>query len=371
MKIGIDLKYVRSYRKGGNLGDEMVHRNLLQHVGASDTRNTYRLYLNPHVNPAVLGAQPRSNVCTVKMPFFHTHSALRNTVSLPMELRKHPVDLFHGSASLPLGFRGRSVLTMWEFSPLLFPEYFPRYVNVTRRIAYRRAVKSADHIITGTRFMKQEIVRYFLIPEDKVSVIPLGVEDRFLQSVDAERRAAVRARYHIPDRYILTVGDLYPKKNIRRLIRSFQQLRTRLGLEEELVIVGSPIWKTREIQELDLRHTRFAGYVEDDDLPALYQGATAFVFASLYEGFGIPVLEAMASGLPMALSGNTSFPELAGDGATYFDPESETEIGKAIEQVVSNRTLRDAAARTGPIRVQDFQWSDVVAEYSRIYERVA
>lgn len=161
----------------------------------------------------------------------------------------------------------------------------------------------------------------------------------------------------------MTVGDLYPKKNISRLISAVNLIKSRNQLEENLVVVGSPLWKTADIDTKNLSSVIFTGYVSDEYLPILYQGASAFIFPSLYEGFGIPVLEAMASGIPIMLSDNTSFPEIALNAALYFDPFDTESIATTIQNLLHNRKLQVKLVAKGKNRVKQFMWRDIVKKY--------
>lgn len=371
MKIGIDMKYIRHHGRGGNIGDELVQRNLLRHLGKIDKDNQYYLYFNKDTDLKGYQDSFSSNIHPKTLNCLYQDRLLRNVYRMPLELKKNPVDLFHGSAALPFFTRGKMVMTMWEFSPLLFPEYFTFYIRQTRRIMYHKSVAKAARIITGSYFMQKEISNYFKIPKGQISVIPIGIEERFLQNCSLEKIREVKQKYRIQSNYLLSVGDIYPKKNILRLIQAINRLKNKGDLKEHLVVVGSNLWKSSDIQDIKLDHVTFTGFIPDEDIPALYQGASAFVYPSLYEGFGIPVLEAMASRVPMALSNNTAFPELANDAAVYFDPFNVESISDTLGNLMNDSPLQQSLVEKGTSRMGHFAWENIVSQYCELYKELA
>lgn len=371
MKIGIDMKYIRHQGRGGNIGDELVQRNLLRLLGKTDPENQYYLYFNKDLNLERYHACFSPNISPISLNSSYQQRLLRNAYWMPKELKKNPVDLFHGSAALPFFSTGRMAITMWEFSPLIFPEYFTFYIRQTRNIMYRKSVAKASRIITGTRFMQGEIADYFNIPAERISVIPIGIEDRFMKKASPEQVQKVKDKHGISSNYLLSVGDIYPKKNILRLIQAVNLLKKENRLEEQLVVVGSNLWKSSEVSGTRLDHVTFTGFVPDEDIPVLYQGASAFIFPSLYEGFGIPVLEAMASGVPMALSNNTAFPEIAEDTAVYFDPFQVESMAEAIGNLMKDSDLKEKLVNRGKKRITQFSWDRIVSQYCELYKELA
>jgi glycosyltransferase involved in cell wall biosynthesis len=184
-----------------------------------------------------------------------------------------------------------------------------------------------------------------------------------------------RWKYHLPNEYLLSVGSLEPGKNRPRLIRAYARLRER-GLESPLVIVGQPAWEYEAEYELVTRrglseHVKFLGYVPDEDMPALYSGASVFAFPSLYEGFGLPVLEAMACGAPVVTSQGSATQEVAGDAALLVDPRDTSAIEHAIDQLISNRWLRSDLRSRGFERAKKFSWERAARDTLAVYQIVA
>ena len=184
-----------------------------------------------------------------------------------------------------------------------------------------------------------------------------------------------RWKYHLPNEYLLSVGSLEPGKNRQRLIRAYARLRER-GLESPLVIVGQPAWEYEAEYELVSRrglseHVTFLGYVPDEDMPALYSGASVFAFPSLYEGFGLPVLEAMACGAPVVTSQGSATQEVAGDAALLVDPRDTSAIEHAIDQLISNRWLRSDLRSRGFERAKKFTWERAARDTLAVYQIVA
>jgi glycosyltransferase involved in cell wall biosynthesis len=186
--------------------------------------------------------------------------------------------------------------------------------------------------------------------------------------------AAVRGRYGLPGRYLLFVGTIEPRKNLTRLLHAFEPLRKE-GLTDALVVVGKRGWLYGDFfAELERSPVREAvilpGFVPDEHLPAVYAGAQALVFPSLYEGFGLPTLEAMACGTPVACSDTASLPEVGGDAALYFDPTSEDAILQTLRRLLSDAELQEELARRGLTRASHFSWDRVAAETEAVYRAV-
>ena len=283
-------------------------------------------------------------------------------------------ELFHATEHLLLPLR--SVPTVLTVHDLIF-HHLPAhhkplnrwYLNLTLPLYCRRA----SHIVTVSEHTRRDLVSTYDLAPEKVTVIHEAADPRFCpQSPQAV--AAVRARYSLPDRYLLFVGTLEPRKNLIRLLSAFETIHAE-GLAEGLVIVGRRGWLYDDffarLEESPAREAVILpGYVPDEDLPTIYTGAQASVLPSLYEGFGLPVLEAMACGTPVAASNVSSIPEIGGDAALYFDPLDVEAMTEALRGLLRDGDMRDGMRTRGLAWATRFSWERAAAETEAVYYAV-
>lgn len=282
--------------------------------------------------------------------------------------------LFHATEHLLLPLH--SVPTVLTVHDLIFrhlPEHHKPlnrwYLNLTLPLFCRRAT----HIIAISECTRRDLVAAYGVSPGRITVVHEAADRRFRPQA-AERVAAVREGYRLPPRYLLFVGTIEPRKNLTRLLYVFEALYG-AGMTEALVVVGRRGWLYGDFfGELERSRVRDAvllpGFVPDDDLPAVYAGAQALVLPSLYEGFGLPILEAMACGTPVACSDTASLPEVGGGAALYFDPESEASMINTLRPLLSDADLRRDLADRGLQQAARFSWERVAAETEAVYEAV-
>jgi glycosyltransferase involved in cell wall biosynthesis len=216
-------------------------------------------------------------------------------------------------------------------------------------------------------------VRHLQINPQRIAVIPWGCDERFQPGGDPEHFAAVQQRYRLPAQYLLFVGTLEPRKNLTTLLHAYAMLRAEWpGEDLKLVVAGRTGWLYTDIFDTVKRlaldeEVIFTGFVDDEDLPDLYRGAQLFVFPSLYEGFGLPILEAMASGVPVITSATASMPEVAGDAAILVDPHDSEAIAEGMAQVLAEDRLRQAMIQKGLARARRFTWDTVAQNTLEVY----
>jgi alpha-1,3-rhamnosyl/mannosyltransferase len=229
-----------------------------------------------------------------------------------------------------------------------------------RAFIFKQTARWATQIITVSEHSKREIVRWFGIPEDKITVTPLGVDEKWHAAIPSEDIARVKAKYGLPERFFLFVGTLQPRKNVRRIIDAHKSLPPQLRREVPLIIAGRHGWmcdaEVAELQSCQDGTLRWLQYVPSEDLLPIFKQATALVWPSLNEGFGLPVLEAFAAGLPVVTSNTTSLPEVAGDAGLLVDPENTGEIADAMRQMATNDALRSDLRARGQSRAKQFTW---------------
>lgn len=292
---------------------------------------------------------------------------------LPQRAGADGYDLIH--CTTPYGTfmpcRYKNVITICDVTPLLFPGAHGRMNVWHHRFALPAILKRADRIITISECSKRDIVRVYGIPEEKVRVTLLAADERY--RVDSEG-APGESLAKLPRPYILNVGTLEPRKNLDGLIKAFATAK-KMGIPHKLVIAGANGWGESRIapllKELDVEASVvFTGFVEEEDLPHLYRRADFFVYPSLYEGFGLPVLEAMACGTPVITSNLSSIPEVAGDAAILVDPKSEAELSSAILKLAGDTSLRLIMRERGLSQSRLFSWERTVRETMTIYDEI-
>jgi len=284
------------------------------------------------------------------------------------------VDLLHAPVNVaPLLAAVPVVVTIHDLIFLVLPDrYLPakrRYLETFTRLTMR----VARHVIADSEHTRRDVIRLLGVPPGRVTAVPLGVSEHF-RPPDAAALEEFRARHGLPERYLLYLGTLEPRKNLTTLLRAYARLRRR-GLDWPLVLAGPKGWLYedifRTIDALRLaEHVRLPGYVAYEEQPLWYGGATVFVYPSTYEGFGLPVLEAMACGTPVVTSTASSLPEAAGDAALLVECRDEEALAQAIERLAGDAALRADVVRRGGVRAVQFPWSRTAAETVRVYARV-
>jgi glycosyltransferase involved in cell wall biosynthesis len=361
MKIGISTAFLGNLRAG----TWQYTRHLLQGatrrgVGAVGRENSALSGLDTQVTTYVGGGEKFAKLI---WPNF----------ILPQRAGADGYDLIH--CTTPYGTfmpcRYKNIITICDVTPLLFSEAHGRMNVWHHRFALPSILQRADRIITISESSKRDIVRLYGIREEKVRVTLLAADERFqFDPVGAPGESLVK----LPQPYILNVGTLEPRKNLDGLIRAFASAK-RGGMPHALVITGAKGWGESRlaplIKELGVSASVvFTGFVEEEDLPHLYRGADFFVYPSLYEGFGLPVLEAMACGTPVITSNSSSVPEVAGDAALLVDPRSEAELSAAMLRLAGDRALKVSLREQGVSRATQFSWARTVRETLMVYQDV-
>jgi glycosyltransferase involved in cell wall biosynthesis len=288
-------------------------------------------------------------------------------LALPRRLRGR--SLWSPCNTGPLSVR-RQVVTVHDVAFCDVPHCYPGRAAAWYRWLIPRLVRRAHRVITVSRFSKERILAHCHCRPDDVVVIHGAVDQRF-HEVTAETISQVRERRSLPERYVVAVGTLEPRKNLPRIVAAWRRIGP-LHPDVRLVLVGmTPDHCTAEMDRLvgDDPSIQRAGYVPDEDLPAVYGGAELAVYASIYEGFGLPVLEAMASGTPVVCSNNTSLPEVAGDAAILVDPFSVDDVAAGIDRGLSQPALREELREAGKRRARAFNWDRVARETWQLLEQ--
>ena len=364
MRIGIDARKLHDFGIGTYI------RNLLRHLGRLDRETEYVVLCRPDDRTALAAVGDNFRPIAESAPNY----SIAEQVAIPLALRRERVTLFHAPHYvLPPLVRCRSVVTIHDCIHLMFPQYLPsRLALAYARTSIGSAARRATRVLTVSESSKRDILRFVDVPPDKIDVIYNAYDERFAVEPREEDVVRVRERYQLHDEFVLYAGNVKPHKNLERLIQAFDLVRRR-GLDHlKLVLIGDEISKyaalRRAVHQHQLhKYVRFLGYLPEETLAVMYRLAGVFVFPSLYEGFGLPPLEAMASGTPVVTSNLSSLPEVAGDAALLVDPYDPTAIADGIELVLTDADLRRDLRRRGLARARQFSWEQSVRRVREIY----
>ncbi|MGD9904428.1 MAG: glycosyltransferase family 4 protein [Vicinamibacterales bacterium] len=368
MRIAIDARKLHDFGIGTYI------RNLVHQLAALDPASEYVLLARPGdlAEATAAGANVRA-VAESARPY-----SLGEQLRLPLAARRLHADLFHAPHYvLPPLVPGRTVVTIHDCIHLRFPRYLPSraawlYAHTMIRVAARKAAC----ILTVSEASKRDILHYTGVRPEKVVVVHNGIDARFAAIPDDAALERVRLRFDLSHPFVLYVGNIKPHKNLERLIEAFAMARTAGPDDLRLVVIGDEVGKYPALRQMVHRHrldkqVRFFGFQPAATLVAFYRLARAFVFPSLYEGFGLPPLEAMANLTPVVTSNVSSLPEVVGDAALLVDPYDSASIADGIRRVVVDEALRADLIARGRTRVQEFSWVRAASRTLDVYRDVA
>jgi glycosyltransferase involved in cell wall biosynthesis len=369
MRIGVDAS-----RLGidARTGTEHYSWEIVQALGAIEQQNEYLLYCNQV--PRQLPPLPPSFVLRpMPLPRAWSHGRLS------LEMLLHPPDvLFVPAHALPLVPPRRSVVTIHDLGFLHHPEAHTRIQQIYYRLFTRLSARRATHIIAISEATKRDLQRFYNTPSAKISVIYHGVHRRFKPVVERDVLEQAWQRYGITPPYLLFVSTVQPRKNVSRLIEAYAEARALLGAAPmpRLVLAGKRGWMTEQIErraaELGSADSvHFIGYVHDNDLPALLSGALGYITPSLYEGFGMTVLEAQACGTPVLAANVSSLPEVVGDAGILFDPYDVRAIRDAIVRLVQDDRLQAELRERGLHHAASWTWERAAHQTLTVLEAAA
>jgi glycosyltransferase involved in cell wall biosynthesis len=368
LRIAIDARKLHDFGIGTYV------RNLVRELARQDHDDVFVLLCRPGDVDFVRALGPCFEACVERAGNY----SVREQISVPLALRRSKVDLFHAPHYVvsPLT-RVPFVVTIHDCIHLRFPQYLPnRRALLYARTMMQLAARRARRVLTVSQASKLDILHYLHIPADKVEVVPNALDERLATPPTEAEIARVRERFLLTSPFVLYTGNIKPHKNIDRLIEAYALLRRRGGFDHvKLLIIGEEVSKYPNLRRLVHRfqlhpHVRFFGFVPDETLAALYRLASVFVFPSLYEGFGLPPLEAMAAGAPVITSNVSSLPEVVGDAALLIDPTDPQAIADAMARVLGDEGLRRDLVARGHERVKAFSWERSVARIRQIYADV-
>ncbi|POD51935.1 glycosyl transferase family 1 [Pseudomonas syringae pv. syringae] len=335
-----------------------------------------------HVKPYAFGKQLPVLACGQPQQLssdYRIHAVLSSVLKLPLgnsaSIAKD-VQLFHATDHHIPRIKGVPVVaTIMDMIPVLHPEWIKQDLKRLKSWLFTTSIKRADHIITISEYSKQDMISHLGIAPERISVTPLGVDPVYFERIGAAERNRVLGMYGLKPGFFLVVGTLQPRKNLQRVLEAFQQLPAQVRKEHPLVIVGRDGWSNEELlpqlEALQQRgEGRWLSYLPQNEVLALLQSAGALVFASLYEGFGLPAIEAFAAQCPLIASNNSSLPEVTGDAAWAVDPHSAESISTAMLAVLEQPEERERKVQSGLGRARHFSWDACAQNTLDIYRKV-
>ncbi|MCX6763742.1 MAG: glycosyltransferase family 1 protein [Candidatus Moranbacteria bacterium] len=401
MKIGIDIRNIGKKRTG----DEVVFFNLVKNLAQIDSINEYLLFTDTNDFTVLqytvknLGIENKKNFQIISLPLsfprrresslqtrfriksgmtFFNNKFTWNFWTLPRYLKKNPVDVYHTQYILPFCVpkKIKLITHIHDVSFNAYPEKIKFLDLFFLKTLIPRSLKKADKIIAVSEFTKNEIVKYYQIPEEKIEVVYNAVGDNFTQEISEEKIQQILKSYNLtPKAYILYLGTMQPRKNLPVLIEAFASLKDKTSYK--LVLCGNRTAHNFDkkidtvIEKYNLQDSViFPGFIDEIDKPVIFKLAKIFCFPSLYEGFSIPILEAMVAGTPVMASDIPPHREVAGEAALFFNPENSQDLAEKLEKIISDSDLRNDLIQKGLEQAQKFSWKKSAEKLLKIYQNI-
>ena len=365
-RVAIDARKLRDFGIGTYI------RNILSELSRLDSVNDFVVLARPPDVALAESLAPRFKVVAEPAGPYSVAEQWR----IPLRLLRERVQLVHEPHYvLPPLTRCRSVVTIHDCIHLMFPQYLPNRLGYAyARSSMFTATRQAARVLTVSEASKRDILRFFDIPPDKVEVIHNAIDERFLTPPDEATTDRVRQRYQLDHPFVLYVGNIKPHKNLERLIAAFGLVRPHGPDGLKLLIIGDEVSKYPSLRQMVHRHqldkhVRFLGFQPQELLASFYRLSSVFAFPSLYEGFGLPPLEAMACGTAVVTSNVSSLPEVAGDAALLVDPYDVDALAAGIARALEPAVRADLVAR-GAVRARQFSWAHAVGRIRQVYQEV-
>lgn len=397
MQIGIDIRLIGKKQTGS----ESVFFNLVKNLAEIDSQNKYRLFTDiadEKILKEIKGNLEISDKNNFEIISLKTRNKFTwNFWTLPRYLRQNPLDIYLTQYITPF-FVPKSIKIFTIIHDISF-NFYPQLIKFADlfflKILIPMSLKRADKIIAVSEFTKNEIERYYKIAPEKIAIAYNAVGDNFANSdLSPEKLEAVRQKYRLPEKFILYLGTMQPRKNLPVLIEAFAKIcshltpspspyqgevdrKNRSEGEIKLVLAGGKGHNyDQRINEMIKKNSLenevvFPGFIDEEDKPALYKLAEIFCFPSLYEGFGIPILEAMTSGTPTITSAISPHKEIAANAALFFDPKNPNDLAEKLNTLLENENIQENLKREGPIQAQKFSWQKTAQKMLDIFKNTS
>jgi glycosyltransferase involved in cell wall biosynthesis len=379
MRIGIEGQ--RIFRKKKH-GMDMVALELIKNLQIIDLENEYFIFVKPDEDNSVL--QETSNFKIIELnggPY-----PTWEHIALPKAAKKYGCDILHCTSNTAPFFSNIPLITILHDIIYMESGYlkllkssastYQKFGNIYRKLVVPRVVKKSKKVITVSHFEKNRIGEFFGIKGDsKLDAIYNGVSEHFKPITNKEELQRVKEKYNLPDKYFFFLGNTDPKKNTKRTLKAFSDFLKQTGFAHKLVMLDYDQTKLKkllvEINDPDLiNKIVLTGYVVNTDLPAIYSQCDTFLYPSLREGFGIPMLEAMSCNVPVIASNTSSMPEVSGGAAHIINPFNPKEITQGLIEILNNETYRKSLCHKGLERSKEFSWHNMAKEYLKLYELI-
>ncbi|MDD5489409.1 MAG: glycosyltransferase family 1 protein [Candidatus Moranbacteria bacterium] len=372
MKIGIDARFFGSIGKG--LG--RYTQKLIENLERIDRKNQYYIFLRKENWDEYRPQGPNFLKVMANIPWY----GFQEQLQFPKLLKKFELDLVHfPHFNVPIFYNGKFVVTIHDLILFHYPTrrasalspFFYFFKKLAHRLVIRIAVKKSEKIFAVSRHTKEDIQKYFGVPAEKIAVTYEAID--LARKTIREPSGKILEKYGIIRPYIMYVGNAYPHKNLERLVLVFREIAKKHP-HLQMIFVGKEDYFYKRLKKYvsqnSAKNVVFADYVPDEHLPVVYREALLYVFPSLYEGFGLPPLEAMAENIPVASSNSSCLPEILGDAAVYFDPKAMAEMAETIEKAISDGELRRKLIRKGREQIKKFSWEKMAKETLEAYEKI-
>lgn len=388
MRIGIDARSILNPEKNPAIGVGHYTYQLIRHLLETDKENQYVLFFDYRVREKDVKKFSQENVEIKYFPWSDYKKYLPGAYSEILGLAtiaNNNLDIIHTTSPdnrIPVGYSGKVVCTFQDLAVYKQPELFPAVYKAKAKYNRQAMAKRADQIIAVSQNTKNDLVEIFKIPENKINIIQNGVDERFFLESNMgkeEIKNLVKEKFNITEKYLLFVGTIEPIKNVTRLLEAFKLFKDNLkksGSTEnyQLVLGGKKGWLSdvyfQTTKDLEIeKDVIFLGYVEGDDLKNLFNGAEFFVMPSLYEGFGVTVLEAMASRTPCLVSDLKSLREISSDAAVFVNPLDVKEMAEKMELIAKDEVKKERMINNGFVQSRKFSWNNCVEDTLKVYEK--
>lgn len=382
MRIGIEAQRLFRPHKHGM---DKVALELILNLQIIDKENDYFIFVKPDQDKAVI--KPTSNFKIVEIP--GRSYPFWEQFKLPKVAKSYHCDLLHCTSNTAPYFRKIPLITTlhdiiymegsWLKLLLNKASLYQKFGNIYRRIIVAKVVKNSSRLITVSHFEKENITRFFNLKNKPIQTVHNGVNENFTTKIDADHLRKVKTAYQLPEDYLLHIANKDPRKNTRGVLQAFNEFSKQASASYKLLILGYKEAELKlmldQIGAIHLRqHIILIGYVSDQDLPAIYYLSTLFLFPSMREGFGIPIIEAMACGVPVITSNTSSMPEVAGDAAHIIDPNKPKEICNGMIKITSDARYREELVQKGLLQSKKFSWNSmatqVLEQYKQLYKEI-
>lgn len=385
MRVGIDARTILNPEKGEAIGVGHYTYQLIRHLLEIDKENEYIIFFDFRVREKDVKKFTRPNVKIKFYPFSDYKKYLPGAYSEILgtaTLAKENLDILHSTSPLsriPVAYRGKCVVTFHDLAMYKVPHSFSAVKTAHDKAVYNLMVKKADKIIAVSESTKKDLEDIFKVPEEKIKVIYSGLDKRFFETpaIDPQK---VLGKYDVTKKYILFLGTIEPVKNVSRLLEAFVLFKENYKkqfkkFDYQLVLAGKRGWLSKEYPQIakDLgigKDVVFTGYIIGDELVPLFKSSQFFVMPSLYEGFGMTVLEAFATGTPAIISRVSSLPEIAGDAVYYVNPIDTKEIAEAMMKFATDENLRNEFRAKGLEQAKKFDWEKTARETLEVYKDI-